>query len=86
MQRFELEKLFLSSCLLNQHSSVHQKQASRFRVRQDSPESKLSSPTEVRPELQKSLYGFVLLCERCYCNWWLLVKVLPNKKKAENGR
>lgn len=81
MQRFELEKCFPSSCLLNQHSSVQLKQTGRFRVRQGSPVPKRSSPIEVRPELQKSLYGFVLLCERCYCNLWLLVKVLPNKRK-----
>lgn len=81
MQRFELEKLFPSSSLLNQHGSIHLKQTGRFRVRQGSPVPKRSSPIEVRPELQKSLYGFVLLCERCYCNLWLLVKVLPNKRK-----
>lgn len=76
-----VRKTFPSSCLLNHCSFIHQKQAGRFRVRQDSPVPKRSSPIEVCPELQKSLYGFVLLCVRCYCNLWLLVKVLQNERK-----
>lgn len=79
MQRFELEKLFPFSRLLNHHSSIHQKQAGHFG--NESPVPKRSSPVEVCPEIQKSLYGFVLLCECCYCHLWLLDKVIPNKTK-----